>query len=141
MQMNAKLMQLDGLAMMGKGDTGHWVAMDAPDKLGGHGAGSRPMELMLICIAGCAAMDIIAILKKKRVDLRGFEVDADAERSDEHPQLFKKIVFNYTVIGKNIQAKDVERSIELTDTNYCGAIENVRSSVEIVHNFTIKDVD
>jgi len=94
MQMKAKLKQLDGLTMMGKANTGHWVAMDAPDDLGGHGAGSRPMELMLIGIAGCAAMDIIAIMKKKKLDLRGFEVDVDAERSDEHPQLFKKIIFN-----------------------------------------------
>jgi putative redox protein len=139
--MKAKLMQLDGLTLMGRSDTGHWVPMDAPVDIGGHGAGPRPMELMLIGIAGCAAMDIIAILKKKKVDLRGFEVNVEADRSEEHPQLFKKITFNYTVSGKNIQTKDVERAIELTDSKYCGAIENVRGSAEIVHNFTIREVD
>ena len=141
MIMKAKLMQLDGLTLMGRSETGHWVPMDAPADLGGNGAGPRPMELMLIGIAGCAAMDIIAILKKKKVDLRSFEVNVEADRSDEHPQLFKKINFNYAVSGKNIQAKDVERAIELTDSKYCGAIENVRGSSEIVHNFTIKEVD
>ena len=141
MKMNAKLKQLDGLALMGRGDTQHWVAMNAPDELGGHSSGSRPMELMLMGIAGCAAMDIIAILKKKKVNFTGFDVDVEAERADEHPQLFTKITFNYTVTGKDVKEKDVARSIELTDERYCGAIENVRASAEIVHNFVIKETE
>ena len=141
MEMNVKIKQIEGLAMAGYGDTGHWVNMDAPDKLGGLGAGSRPMELMLMGIAGCASMDIVAILKKKRVKLHKFEVNVRAEKSDTHPQKFNQITFHYTFTGQEIQSKDVDRAIELTDAQYCGAIENVRSSVEIKHEYDIVDVE
>jgi len=137
--MNAKIKQIDGLALVGHADTGHWVAMDAPHELGGLAAGSRPMELVLMGIAGCAAMDIIAILVKKRVKLDGFELDVHALRQDEHPQIFTKITLNYTFIGHNIQPKDIERAIELTDEKYCGAIEMVRDVTEIVHEYETKE--
>lgn len=137
MQMNAKLKQVDGLSLVARGNSNHWIAMDAPPELGGAGAGSRPMEVVLMGIAGCAAMDIIAILKKKRVMFEGFEVDADAERAEEHPQIFTAITFNYTVIGRDINPKDVQRAIELTDEKYCGAIEMVRGVAKIEHKFKI----
>ncbi|MFH1734098.1 MAG: osmotically inducible protein OsmC, partial [bacterium] len=64
MQMTVKLKQIDGLALAALGNSNHWVTMGAPLELGGFGAGSRPMEVVLMGIAGCATMDIIAILKK-----------------------------------------------------------------------------
>ncbi len=141
MEMNARLIRVQGLSLVGYANTTHMVAMDAPLDLGGLGAGSRPMELMLMGIAGCAAMDVIAILMKKRVKLERFELDVHAERRDEHPQIFTKITLNYTFIGTNIQAKDIERSIELTDEKYCGAIEMVRGVTEIEHKYQIKEVE
>ncbi len=141
MKVKVRIRQIDGLALAGFSDSNHWVAMDAPHKLGGCAAGPRPMELMLLAIAGCAAMDILAILEKKRVKLQGFEVDVDAERKDEHPQIYTRIELNYTFIGRNIRSEDVERSIELTDEKYCGAIEMVRGLTEIVHRFQIKETE
>ncbi len=140
MKMKATLKQLDGLSLMAYANTNHWIAMDAPSELGGNGAGSRPMEVMLMGIAGCAAMDIIAILKKKKMDVRNFEVEVDADKADEHPQVFEKIRFKYKVYGKDVKEKDVKRSIELTDEKYCGAIEVIRDKVEIEHDFEIIDV-
>ncbi len=135
--MNVHLKQLDGLAIMGYGDSKHLVAMDSPEELGGLAAGSRPMELILMGIAGCSAMDIIAILRKKRVPFTDFQTEAKSERADEHPQKFTKIALHYIIKGKGVQAKDVQRSIDLTDERYCGAIEMIRHSVEVTHTFDI----
>lgn len=141
MEMNVTINQVDGLAMIGRGNSRHWVALDAPEKLGGQSAGTRPMELMLMGIAGCASMDIVAILKKKKVNLIDFKVDVAADREDEHPQVFTRIVFNYTFTGKGIQEKDIDRSIELTDEKYCGAIEMIRSNCQIEHKYTIVEAE
>ena len=70
--MKARLQHIDGLAMAGVSDSKHWIAMDGPEKFGGFSAGSRPMEVMLLAVAGCTAMDVLSILKKKRVKLDDF---------------------------------------------------------------------
>ncbi|MCK5519522.1 MAG: hypothetical protein KAI81_00290, partial [Candidatus Marinimicrobia bacterium] len=57
----------ESLTFMAKGKTGHWLAMDAPESLGGHNSASRPMEVILQGLAGCTGMDVMSILKKKRV--------------------------------------------------------------------------
>ncbi len=135
--MQAILRQVEGLSLVGIADSLHTVAMDAPPTLGGLGGGSRPMELVLLGITGCAAMDVLAILRKKRVPLTDFKVEVEAERSDEHPQKITNIVLHYIIIGRGIRTEEVEHAIELTDQKYCGAIEMIRASVVVTHSFEI----
>lgn len=134
---NVTLRQINGLSFAGCANTKHWVVMDAPEDLGGSAAGSRPMEVVLMGIAGCAAMDVIAILKKKKVNMHQFRVEVEAEKADTHPQLYTKINFHYFITGENIREADVQRSIDLTDEKYCGAIAMIRPNVEVTHSFSI----
>ena len=137
--MNVKVRQIEGLALAAFGNSNHWVTMGAPLELGGFGAGTRPMELVLMGIAGCATMDIISILKKKRVELHKFDLDVNADRADEHPQVFKEITFKFTFYGKGIQAKDIDRAIQLTDDKYCGATAMIKSTVKVNYKYDIVD--
>ena len=139
MKMMLKVKQIEGLALAAFADSKHWVTMGAPEHLGGCGAGTRPMELVLIGIAGCATMDILAILKKKRVNLQGFDLAVEAERADEHPQVFKEIHFHYTFIGKGIKSGDIDRAIRLTDEKYCGATAMIKPMVKVNYDYVIKE--
>jgi len=141
MQMTVKVKQIEGLALAALANSNHWVTMGAPLELGGFGAGSRPMEVILMGIAGCATMDIIAILKKKRVPIKKFDLTVEAERADEHPQMFTEISFNYTFYGDGLQAKDIDRAIELTDTKYCGAIAMIKSVVDVKYHYEMKTAE
>ena len=141
MQMTVKLRQIEGLALAAVGDSNHWVTLGAPLELGGFGAGSRPMEVLLMGIAGCATMDIIAILKKKRVNLKKFDLTVEAKRADEHPQVFTQIDFHYTFYGNDIQAKDIDRAIELTDSKYCGATAMIKSTVTVNYHYEVVVVE
>jgi len=134
----AIIKQIKGLALAGRSDSSHWVTMDAPGELGGASAGSRPMELMLMGIAGCTAMDVISILEKKRVRIENFEMEVEAERADQHPQIFTKIDLNYILYGDNIKLKDVERAIELTREKYCSATAMLKGVVVIKHHYRIE---
>ncbi len=137
MKTTVHVKQIEGLALAAFGNSRHWVTMGAPEELGGFGAGSRPMEVVLMGIAGCAAMDILAILKKKRVPLKGFDLRVEAERADEHPQVYTEINFHFTFTGRGIQSKDIDRAIQLTDEKYCGATAMIKPKVKVTYQYEI----
>jgi len=139
-EIKIQLKQLDGLALAAYGEESkHWVTMDSTPILGGKDSASRPMELMLMGIAGCSAMDVISILKKKRANISEFRMEIVGERAEEHPKRFIRIDFHYIVTGKEIKPEDVQRAIELTEEKYCGAMATIRGNVELSYRFTINE--
>ncbi len=119
--MQAKVNWGEGMSFVGTADSGFNVQMDAKEEVGGEGMGFIPMELMALSLAGCTAMDVISILRKKRQDVTDFEVQVDADRADEHPKVFTRATVNYLVTGHDVDEKAVLRAIELTAESYCPA--------------------
>jgi putative redox protein len=135
--MKAHVKWVDGMTLLGRGDTNHWIAMDGAEEIGGHDAGSRPMEMVLIGLGGCTGMDVLSILRKKRVPFTDFEIKLDSERADDHPKVFTKIKVHFIVSGKGINPNDVERAIELSETKYCSVAGMLRHSASIETSFEI----
>jgi putative redox protein len=79
------------------------------------------MELFAIGLAGCAAMDVISILGKKRQEVTAFDVKVHVERAQEHPKVFTSGVIEYHVTGRSVEEAALVRSIELSVTSYCPA--------------------
>ena len=129
--------QVQGITFVGKTDSNHWITMDGPENFGGSNAGIRPKELILISLAGCTGSDVASILQKKKVKFDGFEMNITAEQQEEHPQVYTKINLEYVFYGKDVQAKDVERAIELSLTKYCSVTAMLQKAVEITHNYRI----
>ena len=109
------------MTFIGKSASGFPVQMDADTSYGGTDTGVRPMEMISLGLAGCTAMDVISILRKKRQEVTQFEVKVDAPRSPEYPKVFTNAVITYIVTGNNIHEDTVLRAIELTATKYCPA--------------------
>ncbi|MBK7104636.1 MAG: OsmC family protein [Ignavibacteriae bacterium] len=138
-QHKAVVKQLQGITLVGKTDSNHWITMDGPENFGGSNGAIRPKELLLLGLAGCTASDVITILEKKRVKLDDFEIQISAETAETHPKVFTKIHLEFVIIGKNIKDADVERAIELSQKTYCSVTAMLEKSVEITHSFTIKE--
>lgn len=119
--MDAKVVWQGNMAFTGSADTGFEIPLDAAEAVGGENGGSRPMELIAIGLAGCTAMDVISILKKKRQEITGFDVQVNAERAESHPKVFTKAVIEYNVSGHNVDETAVVRAIELSASSYCPA--------------------
>ena len=119
--MDAKVVWQGKMAFTGSADTGFEIPLDAAEAVGGENGGSRPMELIAIGLAGCTAMDVISILKKKRQEITGFDVQVNAERAESHPKVFTKAVIEYNVSGHNVDEAAVVRAIELSASRYCPA--------------------
>jgi putative redox protein len=133
----AVVKQVQGLTLVGKSDTTHWVVMDGPPEFGGHNAGSRPKELLLIALGGCTASDVIPILQKKKVVYENFEIQLTGNVRDEHPQIYTSIHIEYIFFGENINPLDVERAIELSTTKYCAISAMLKETVKITHSYQI----
>ena len=119
--MKATVNWQNNMTFIGKSPSGFPVQMDADSSNGGTENGIRPMEMIGLGLAGCTAMDVLAILKKKRQDVTQFEVKVDAPRSPEYPKVFTSAVITYIVTGRSVDESAVLRSIELTATKYCPA--------------------
>lgn len=119
MPMHASVEWDHGMSFTGTADSGFQVPLGTVAEFGGDDDGFRPMELILVGVASCTAMDVISILKKKRQDVTGFQVNVEAERADEHPRVFTAITVEYVLRGRDLDPAAVARAIELSETKYC----------------------
>jgi putative redox protein len=135
--MEASVVWDEGLSFTGAAESGFEVALGASREAGGDEDGFRPLELMLISLAGCTAMDVILILKKQRQAVTGLEVKVHAERAAEHPKVFTAIEVEYIVRGRDIKEAGLEKAIELSETRYCSAQAMLAKVVPIRHKYRI----
>jgi putative redox protein len=135
--MNAKVTWQGGMQFEGTADSGHTLVLDAAPEVGGANNGFRPMELMALSLAGCTAMDVISILRKKRQEVSSFEVKVDASRAGEHPHVFTAMAVTYVLRGKGIDPAAVERAIKLSEEKYCPAQAMLRQAAPITLTYEI----
>ncbi|TMD96496.1 MAG: OsmC family protein, partial [Chloroflexi bacterium] len=83
------------------------IDLDAGESVGGVGAGPRPHRLLLLAMAGCTAMDVVAILRKKRQQVSGLSVEVQGSRADQHPRVYTRFDVLYRVRGTNIDPQAV----------------------------------
>ncbi len=119
--MDAKVIWKERMSFEGTSDSGFKVPLGTSPNVGGDDDGFRPLELLAIGLAGCTAMDVVSILRKKRQEIGNFEVKVHAERSDEHPKVFTHLSIEYVISGKDISREAVERAVELSANKYCPA--------------------
>ena len=108
-------------------------ALVIDNKDGGSGAG--PMQLVLVGVAGCTAMDVIHVMRKKRANVADFHVNISGERAETHPKRFVQIHIEYVLYGVGIKPKDVEQAISLSETKYCSAIASLNADLD--HSYRI----
>ena len=112
---------LDGMHFVGD-IGGIRIDLDAEESVGGVGAGPQPHRLLLLAMAGCTAMDVLSILRKKRQQVDGLSVEVQGSRADQHPRVYTRFEVLYKVRGTNIDPQAVARAIELSTTRYCPVI-------------------
>ncbi len=113
------------------------IHLDAEPEHGGQEMGSRPLDLMLVSLAGCTGMDVISILRKKQQAVTGLDIHVHGERADDHPKVFTHIRIRYVVTGRGVQPEAVARAIELSITRYCPAAGLLRQVVPIETDYEV----
>ena len=139
--MKATLDWKDGLAFAGTADSKHSVIIDGPPESGGANTGFRPMEMMLLSVGSCSAMDVMHILKKSRQEVTDCRIEIEGTRADTEPKVFTDIHVHFVVTGNNLNEKHVARAVELSAEKYCSASIMLQDSVNMSHGYTVVDAD
>ncbi len=128
-----------GLKFEGTFSTGHSIVLDSPPDHGGSGEGPRPVEMLLMGLAGCTGMDVIAILEKKRQKVSSFRLQVSGERRDEHPRVFTKLHVIYIVRGKGIDVDAVRQAVHLSEERYCSVAAMLREAAPITTEIRVEE--
>lgn len=137
--MKAKATWIDGMAFMGEAGSGHAVIMDGAPEHGGRNIGIRPMEMLLIGLAGCTGFDVVQILKKGREPVTGCEVEVEAQRATEDPKVFTRLHLVYRISGQGLSPAKAERAVTLSKEKYCSASIMLGETAEITYAIDLID--
>jgi len=132
---SGKVVWNQGLQFVGTSGSGHGIVIDVKKDKGGFGAGASNTELLLMALCGCTGMDVLSILRKKRLAVDDFEVAAEAEISSDLPKRITDIEVVYRVWGSDIPAQALEEAIKLSKEKYCSVSNSLNS--RITHRYEI----
>ena len=108
--------------------SGFSLVLDNPHRE--DGVAASPMELLLVSLAGCTGVDVVAILEKMRQPLERFEVEVEGMRAEEHPRIYTGVNVVYRAWG-DVTPKKLLKAVELSEGKYCSVTEMLRPTAKI----------
>ena len=127
----------EGSTFEGVSGSEHRVTMDVAPEVGGRNLGLRPMEMVLLGLGGCTAIDVLHMLRKGRQPITDMRVELDAERADDVPKVFTRIHLHFVLTGAGLDPHKIERAINLSASKYCSASMMLNKTAEMTHDFEI----
>jgi putative redox protein len=122
---------------IGTSPSGNSITIDAK---GVRHSAPTPLELVLLAVGSCTAVDVVEILRKKRQKVTDYKIEVTGERREEHPRAIVKMNIHHLVYGHNISTQAVARAIELSDTKYCSVAATVRPTATVTSSFEIIEI-
>jgi len=120
---------------IGVDSTKHSVVLSSQED----NVGMKPSELLLVALGSCSAVDVVEIIQKKRLDLKGLEISVQGEQQKDPPWAFARIHIHYKLIGKGISEKDARQAIDLSEHKYCSVAATLRGVAQIETDFEVVD--
>ena len=135
--MKARIQQSGEMTFIGKSESGHQIVIDSAADVGGQDSGPRPMELVLLGLAGCSAIDVLMILRKARQQVDDCVIELEAERAESIPKVFTRIHLHYIITGEALSEKQVQRAISLSAEKYCSVSKMLEKTAAISHDYKL----
>ncbi len=124
--------------LIGISPSGHALAMGIGSD---RDTAATPLELLMIAVGGCTAVDVISILQKKRQIVTDYRVEVSGERREESPRSFTKLFVHHVVRGRGVSPEAVESAIKLSDEKYCSVADTVKPKAEVITSFEVIEED
>ena len=137
--MKARIKWVQDVMFVGESETGHAVVMDGAPDIGGRNLGVRPMEMLLLGLGGCSAIDVMLILKKSREAVDDCVVEIEAQRAAQDPKVFTQINVHFVVTGRALKEATVKRAIDLSAEKYCSASIMLGKTAVMTHDYEIRE--
>ena len=119
---------------IGTTPSGHSITFDTNSE---RSVAPSPVEILLVALGSCSAVDVVSILAKKRLVVTTYVVEVSGERRDEYPRSYTSMKVHHILTGVGLSEKAVAQAIELSETKYCSVAATLRPTVEIQSSFEI----
>ena len=117
---------------------GHSQVVDVSDS---RKSTASPVEMLMMAIGACTAVDVVSILKKSRQEITSYRIEVTGERRSEHPRAFTRLEVLHVVRGRSISERSLAHAIQLSDEKYCSVAATLRSPTDIVTSYRIEEED
>jgi putative redox protein len=132
-----RLHLVEELRFVATTSNGHVIQLDS--NADGPPTAATPMQVQLVALGGCTAMDTISILRKMRQDVTAYDVRLTSERAGDHPRVFTSILLTHEIRGRAIVEASVRRAIQLTMVRYCPVFAMLYPRVDIHERYEVTD--
>ena len=122
---------LGGMAFESDNPSGHTIKIDVDAENGGENSGLRPKALMLSSLAGCSGLDVASLMKKMKLEVRAFEIQTEANLTDELPKFYDAVTISYHFFGSNLVEDKLQKTVDLSVERYCGVMEMFRQFAKL----------
>ena len=137
-KMTSSVRWTDGMQFVGETGSGHSLVIDGAPEVGGRNTGMRPMEMVLLAVGGCTAMDVVFMLRRARQPLDDCWIEVEGDRVEEIPKVFEKIHLHYVIEGEGLNEKQVKRAVEMSADKYCSVSHMLKAAVEVSYDYEIR---
>ncbi len=136
--MHITLNRKSGALFEAQNDRGQSIVLDGPADIGGVDGGMRPMEMLLVSLAGCSAVDVLHILQKGRQPIEDLRITVDGTRKDEIPAVFERIHLVFEA-GGSVPLAKLQRAVDLSMEKYCSVSKMLAPTVDITAEAKVLD--
>jgi len=126
----------DAFRLEATNERGDITYTDGSAAIGAGEEGFRPMEMLLVSLAGCSAIDMINVLKKQRQNITDFKIEIDGDRADGTPSPFTAIRVRFLISGE-VKATKVDKAIELTKGKYCSVYFSLHPDIDVTYSYEL----
>ncbi|ALG66929.1 OsmC family protein [Beggiatoa leptomitoformis] len=137
--MQVRIKWVENACFVAESESGHAIVLDGSPEIGGRNLGARPMELLLISLGSCSAMDVVSILQKSRQDMTDCVIEVQGERAETIPKVYTKIHLHYVVTGRQLKEAQVKRAVDLSAEKYCSVSAMLKLAAELTYDYEIVD--
>ncbi|MEJ2559595.1 MAG: OsmC family protein [Anaerolineae bacterium] len=133
----ARVTWVNEMQFVAETGSGHAIVLES----GKEAKAPSPMEMLLVGLAGCTAVDVVHILKRMRQPVTDVQVNVKGVRADQHPKVYTHIEVEYVVTGRALSEEKVQRAVEMSETTYCSASIMLGKTATITSSIRILETD
>jgi putative redox protein len=120
---------------VGNDSNKHSIVMSSQDEQ--NSTGSKPSDLLLLALGGCAGVDLVEILRKSRQKIIGLEMVITGEQNADPPWAYHAIHMQITVRGQKLSEQAAQRAIDLAVNKYCSVAATIRATAPITTSYEL----
>jgi putative redox protein len=127
----------DAFKLEATNEIGNVIYTDGSPAIGGSNSAFRPMEMLLVSVAGCSAIDVINIMNKQKQTIEDFQMEISGEKFEGGTSTPYKSIDVHFIIRGEIKEKKLDKAMELTKEKYCSVLHTLRKDCEVHFHYSL----